>query len=165
MSGTPVPDSRRKERLSLAFVRAIAARAGYELIESEIDIDSIDGTLKCTCGKRPQIDFQAKATSQDVVRDRHVVFELSIKNYDDLRADTVVPRILIVYVLPENSDDWLSSNEDALQLRKCAYWISLRGEPESENSTSVTVNLPRAQTFDCRQLEHLMSRAERSPIL
>ena len=165
MSGTPVSSNTKKERLSIAYVQAVAARAGYEVLETRIDIDSVDGVLKATHGRRPQIDFQAKATSTDVVLDSHVAFPLLIKNYEDLRAETVIPRILVVFVMPDEPSDWLSQNENELVLRKCAYWMSLRGQPSSQNTTSVTVRIPRVQIFDDRQLQDLMVRAEKGPNL
>ena len=86
--------------MSLSYIHAVAARAGFELMEPRIDIDSVDGLLKSTTGRRPQIDFQAKATSQPLLHAQTLIFPLPIKNYNDLRAETINPRILIVVALP-----------------------------------------------------------------
>ena len=165
MSGMNVPSSMRKERLSAAYIKAVAARAGYDALETRLDLDSIDGLLKSTSGRRPQIDFQAKSTSINILGDEHVVFELPFRTYENLRAETVVPRILIVVVLPEDEELWLSVSEDALVLRKCGYWLSLRGAPPTDNSTSISVRLPRTQVFDVTQLSVLMQKAESGPTL
>ena len=165
LSGTSVPENTRKERLSIAYIQAVAARAGFDLVEPRIDIDSVDVMLKSTTGMRPQIEVQAKATSIDVLSDDSVKFQLPRKNYDDLRADTITPRILVVFVMPENSDEWLGQSENELTLRKCAYWLSLHGYPSSSNSSTITVSLPRTQIFDERQLIGLMLTAEKGPIL
>ena len=66
-------------------------------------------------GKRPRIEFQLKATSQDVLKADHVAFPLPIKNYDDLRVETITARILIVLVMPENEIEWLECSQDALK--------------------------------------------------
>lgn len=165
MSNTLVPMSRRKERLSIAYISAVAAKAGFDLLETRIDVDSVDGILKGAEGLRPQIDFQAKATSRDILRSDHLSYPLSKKNYDDLRAETVVPRLLVVFLMPSDDTQWLSLTEDELVLRNCAYWMSLRGRPSVDNESSVTVHLPRSQVFDESQLRVLMMRAESGPNL
>jgi hypothetical protein len=45
---------------------------------------------------------------------------------------------------------------EQLVLRRCAYWCSLAGLPESENETSVTVRVPRANLFNVAVLTGLM---------
>jgi len=149
----------RKERFSLAYIAAVAAHAGYQVMEPQVDKDSVDGVLLADEGRRPHIDFQAKATARDVVKDDHVAYPLSRKNYDDLRADVIIPRILIVVVLPDDEADWLAHSEEELRLRRCGYWLSLAGRPESTTTTSVTVHVPRRNVFDTSQLRALMARA------
>lgn len=82
-----------------------------------------------------------------------------------MRAETVNPRILIVVLLPNDETEWMSHSEDELVLRRCGYWLSLRGQPATENSTNVTVKLPRTQLFDVDQLTGLMARAQAGPLL
>ncbi|NCA71889.1 MAG: DUF4365 domain-containing protein [Sphingobacteriia bacterium] len=149
----------RKERFSLAYIGAVAARAGFDLVEPKADVDSVDGILISHVGRRPRIEFQAKATARDVVGDEAVTFRLPKKNYDELRADVIIPRLLILVVLPEREEDWLTHTEDALILRHCGYWLSLAGEPERENRASVTVKIPRGQRFDPEALQTLMTQS------
>lgn len=155
--------STKMERFTLAYIAAVAARAGFEFVESQDDFDSVDGTLRASFGRRPRIDFQAKATSRDVLKADQVTFALSRKNYDELRIETITPRLLIVILMPSEEGNWLSHSEDELILRHCGYWVSLRGEPLVDNETSVTIYLPRAQRFDVDQLSGLMARAEGGP--
>ncbi|MBK1700236.1 DUF4365 domain-containing protein [Thiococcus pfennigii] len=154
----------RKERFLLAYIAAVAARAGFDLVEPRVDVDSIDGVLLSHAGRRPRIEFQAKATARDLVGDEVVTFPLPVKNYDELRADVIVPRLLILVVLPEREEDWLTHTEDALILRHCGYWHSLAGAPERENTTTVTIHLPREQRFDPAALQALMRRVGQGPI-
>ena len=72
------------ERLSLAYVRAVAANAAYQVMIPEVDDDSVDGVLIARSRGRPRIDFQAKATTQDVQTGSDIHYPLPIKNYDDL---------------------------------------------------------------------------------
>lgn len=153
------------ERFSLAYIAAVAAKAGFEFVESQDDYDSIDGTLRASFGRRPRIDFQAKATSRDVLRADRVTFSLSRKNYDQLRIETITPRLLIVVLMPGAEENWLGRSEEELILRHCGYWVSLRGQPLVDNETSVTVDLPRAQRFNVDQLSGLMARAESGPAI
>jgi len=150
----------KKERFSMAYIAAVAAHAGFHVAKPELDRDSIDGILLCDEGRRPRIEFQAKATARDLLGDETLPFPLSIKNYDDLRRDCVVPRVLIVVALPANEEDWLDQSEDALILRHCGYWASLAGAPERENTASVTVPIPRHQRFDTTAVKALMAQAQ-----
>ena len=153
------------EQFSLAYVRAVAAAGGYQVTRPEPDIDSVDGVLMSGLGRRPRIDFQAKATSQDLLQSGTIHFPLPIKNYDDLRAETRTPRMLIVMRGPGEDTDWLSQTDAELCLYHCAYWLSLAGRPSVQNTSSVTVHIPTANIFDRAQLDGLMNRAnEGSPL-
>lgn len=151
----------RKSLLSLAYIAAVAARAGYQIVEPRIDKDSVDGILMGDEGRRPRIEFQAKATARGILKTAHLAYPLPLKNYNDLRADTIVPRLLIVVVVPQQEKVWLHQSEKELRLRRCGYWISLAGMANVQNAFSVTVDVPRANLFDADQLDALMIRAER----
>jgi hypothetical protein len=148
-------------RFSMAYIRAIAAASGYSVLEtsSDEDLDSVDGKLVSFTGTRPQIDFQAKATSQYMLGNDGIHFPLPVKNYDDLRADTRTPRILIVLLMPRDDTDWLTQTDTELCLRRCCYWVSLPGRPSVPNTSSVTIQIPTANMFDRTQLDDLMSKA------
>jgi len=67
-------------------------------------------------------------------------FVKEIKRYDKLRADHRDPaRIMVVLFLPLQHADWLSHSEKELVLKNCAYWVSLRHAPGSDNETGKTV--------------------------
>lgn len=148
------------EQFSLAYVRAVAASAGYQITRPEVDDDSVDGVVMARTGNRARLEFQAKATSRDVLRPDGLHFPLPIKNYDDLSADTMVPRILIVLLMPKDNNDWLNQTEEELCLRHCGYWLSLANMPPSSNTSSVTVHIPMANIFDQAQLDDLMAKAD-----
>ena len=40
----------------------------------------------------------------------------AIKNYDDLRADVIAPRLLVVVCVPEDCEDWTRQTEEHLCL-------------------------------------------------
>ena len=153
------------EQLSMAYIRAVAADAGCQIAEPVPDVDGIDGVLMATHGRRPRIDFQAKATYQDVLRDDGLHFRLPVHNYNQLRADTRTPRILIVLLMPEDRSEWLYQSNGELCLRHCAYWLSLEGCRPMSNQSNVTVRLPATNVFNSQQLNDLMLRAERGDTL
>ena len=155
----------QKERFSLSYIDAVASHAGYQVVEPRVDRDSVDGILMADFGQRPRIDFQAKATELDVVRGDNLHFPLPVKNYHDLRAETLTPRILIVVLVPSEMEQWTSQTEEELCLRRCAYWMSLEGRPDTDNTDSVTVHIPTTNMFSSNQLTDLMQKAERGDAL
>ena len=155
----------RKSRCSLSYIEAVASYAGFPVEEVKVDLDSVAGTLKADFGMRPRIEFQAKATARDVIRDSHVHFPISVKNYNDLRIETINPRILIVLVMPEEVDGWVNQTDEELCLRHCAYWMSLTGELATPNIDNVTVRVPLGNMFDSAQLTAMMQRTERTGAL
>lgn len=156
----PVTLNLQMEQFSLAYIRAVAASAGYQMVRPEIDIDSVDGILMSNFGSRPKIEFQAKATARDIVRDGNVRFSLPIKNYNDLRIPTKVPRILIVVLMPQDPDQWVNQTEDELCLRHCGYWVSLEGRSTVTNTSSVSIDLPTTNIFNKEHLHDLMTKAD-----
>ncbi len=155
----------RMEQFSLAYVRAVAANAGYQVTRPEPDVDSVDGVLMASFRRRPRIEFQAKATARNVSREGIIHYPLPVKNYDDLRADTLAPRILIVLLMPDEQSEWLAQTDDELCLRYGAYWLSLEGHPSVSNTSSVTVPVPTANIFSSEQLINLMGKVEKGDSL
>jgi hypothetical protein len=156
----------RKEQFSIAYVRAIASVAGFAVYQPEVDDDSVDLGLAARGAmgtvRSPRLDMQIKCTSREILGADSLAFPLSIKNYDDLRhQDLMVPRVLIVVLVPDNIDDWVAHSEEQLLLRHCAYWMSLRGMQETNNELNVTVHLPRNNQFNVIALRDIMDRVGR----
>jgi hypothetical protein len=153
--------TQRMEQFSKAYVRAVVSCAGFQVCSPEVDDDSIDGQIVSREGRRPRLEFQLKATCEEPPETPEIAFPLPIKNYDDLRQETIVPRILIVLMMPSGENDWLRQSEAELALRRCAYWRSLHGEPDVENATNKTVKIRRAQMFSVEQVREIMARVDR----
>jgi hypothetical protein len=155
----------QKEQFSIAYARAIAAAAGFKVYREEVDDESVDIGVARSGGngtvRSPRCDIQLKCTSQEVLDSTQIRFPLPLKNYDDLRGtDLHVPRILVVLLVPDLVTDWLVQDEQSLRLYRCAYWLTLRGEPATANATSVTVVIPRGNIFGVAALEDIMNRIE-----
>lgn len=158
-------ENEQKQQLSVAYVHAVTARAGYTCHVPPVDIDSVDVMIRASgrvhehsVFRSPRLDVQLKATSTLILRPDPLVFPLPRKNYDDLRGDRMVPIILVVLVLPKNPAQWLETTEDCMISRHCAYWTSLRGMAETRNSRAISIPLARSRQFSVDQVRKLMGR-------
>ena len=156
--------NRQKEEFSNAFVQAVAATAGFSVVSPPVDDDSIDWQIAQAGGsgtvRSPKLELQLKSTATIEWKDGEDTFPFRLpkKNYEDLRpANVLVPRILVVVRLPEGPERWTEMTDEQLILRHCAYWLSLRGNEESDKMTSVTVYLPTSQRFNVEALQRLMT--------
>jgi hypothetical protein len=162
--------SQRKEQFSRVFCRAIATVARFTVYQPEVDDDSVDlgiaGRIAYEMPRPPRIELQLKCTARPSDKAEEIAYRLELKNYDDLRQlDLVVPKILVVVLVPRNESEWLTQSEDELILRRCAYWTSLRGRDETKNLGKVTIRLPRSNLFSVEGLRDLMKRAARKEAL
>ena len=152
----------QKEEFSRAYVRAVAAVAGFAWSQPSVDDDSIDLTLAAKGGngtfRSPKLDLQLKCHAALMPLDSHMSYPLKLKNYNELRDIFLVPRILVVVLVPDKVVDWLNHSEAELQLRRSGYWVNLRGLPASANTTTVTVQIPRHQLFTPDELRQIMQR-------
>lgn len=158
-----VPD--QKEALSRAYVRAVAARAGYVTTDHDFDRDGTDLGIKAGGEMRPALDIQLKATENlGDPKGEFFHFPLKSGNYDKLRIDTQTPRILVVLDLPKDPSQWMTVTEESLVLRRRAFWLNLRGGDEKSNRSTVTVKIPRDNLFHVDSLHRLMQQSRNGRI-
>ena len=159
-----LPRNHRQESLSKTYVRAIAAQAG--LICSEPGYDyGIDLCLRAVQhrGQRfsdagLQLDLQLKSTTRAGISESEIRFELEVNHYDSLRsAETHCPRLLVVFIMPEEEEAWVSQSEEELSLRHAAYWLSLRNAPPTSARKSIRVSLPRSNLFSVQAVNDWMN--------
>ncbi|SRR6266511_4163874 len=164
-----LPRNQRQEALSRAYVHAIAAQSGVVSSKPEPDF-GIDLSLRFVAEVQnrhrdagTQLDLQLKSTTRASVTDVAVKYDLEVDTYNDLRNDTCpIPRLLVVLVLPEDEAEWLTQSAEALTLRHCAYWMSLRGYPPTTATSTIRVTIPLANRFSVEAVQRLMQRvAER----
>lgn len=142
-----------QERLSWAYVEAVIFRGGYDLSVPKVD-RGIDGTI--TDSRRSginRVDFQLKSTTEYALQDAEIAYDLRVRNYNQLIIANDVPRILILFIMPENPDEWLAQSLDALCLRKCAFWHSVMGAEHSSNTSEKRVFVPRSNVFSLEGLQ------------
>ena len=167
-------DNKIKEEINLAYVLAVAAAKGFATEITRVDNDSVDATICCNgylTPERegvlysPEIKLQLKATSNAHIINEHIHFPLPMKNYNDLRARSITPRLLVVLCLPEYKDDWVTHSTEELILKKCAYFLNLYGFPESDNESTTTVKIPLTNIFSPETLFDLMLKTSKQEAL
>lgn len=157
--------NQRKEQFSIAFARAVAASAGINITNVEVDDDSVDigfaarGFIGGGTRRSPKLDAQLKCThGPPPTPTTPASYQLKKKNYDDLKDQNLhVPRILIVLFVPQNNNDWLSVDNNTTILKNAAYWKSLRGM-EDIPSNSKTLEINAENLFDVDGLRDIMEK-------
>jgi len=156
-------ETKRKEELSKSYLNAICAYVGVAMEVQAHDDDSIDVMLKKKMTRNDgsafeaQLGVQLKSTSKCLTESANAVsYELKAKNYNDLKALSTVQKLLFVLILPEEEKEWITHSVDELVIRRCMYWISLESYPNSDNTSSITVQIPKIQYLDAEALQRLM---------
>jgi hypothetical protein len=155
----------RQEALCKAYVRAVSAQAGVICTEVEQDygVDLCLREVRNRAGRprdaSAQIDLQLKSTVRASVRGTEVVYDLEVKTYDDLReGGNNCPCFLVLLVLPNEEEEWLTQSPEQLVLRRCACWHSLRGLEAATATTTVRITIPSANVFSVEAIRGLLAR-------
>ncbi|OIP71006.1 MAG: hypothetical protein AUK43_07485 [Oscillatoriales cyanobacterium CG2_30_40_61] len=156
----------QKEMFSYAYVQAVASVAGYSVEGKSRPMDNagIDLTIEVPgeIGEClfPKFDAQVKCTSsKNFISEQSIKFPLEVKNYKtliDIRV--LVPQILIVVFVPDDVTNWLNVSEHEILMKRCGYWVSLKGKPSTQNSHKITVELPRSNLFTPQNLSLIMEK-------
>jgi hypothetical protein len=157
--------SHRQEALSRAYIHAIAGSCGLSCSFRDFDygIDMTVHEIKERDSRYfetgVRIDIQAKSCTAPLAADAPIVYDLEVRSYDILRESSETsPRILVLLTLPSDEQDWTAQDDDGLTLRKCAYWMSLWGMPETSNVNTVRLKIPRTNVFSAPALRELINK-------
>ena len=155
----------RQEALSRAYVQAIAAYCGMSVSVPYPDygIDMTLNEIEIANGRRGEsghkLDVQAKSTTRASRAENTIYYDLDLRSYEMLRRSSRgSPRILVVFQLPRDESHWCNQTVEALILRHCAYWISLRGWPAIANRRSIRLSMGPEQVFSPDALRAIMDR-------
>lgn len=152
-----VPVEKRKEALSKAYVRAIAAKAGVNIAESDEDF-GIDLSLRQVIVRNnngtnrivesgASLDIQLKCSETPQITDTEVIYDLEAKTFNDLADPEANYRILVLLVVPNDEGNWINHTPEQLSIRQCAYWCSLKGETLTTNTATKRISIPLTQSF------------------
>jgi len=139
----------------LAYARAVVFHAGFNLYRPEVDEHGLDGTIRGSGSGVNRVDFQLKSTTDFVISNGEIRYDLRVEDYNRLILADDLPRILILYVMPRDENQWLIQSDEALCLQKCSYWVSLMGLPPSRNISTVRVSVPLSNVFDQNGLSEM----------
>ncbi|MFC6046477.1 DUF4365 domain-containing protein [Methylobacterium hispanicum] len=154
-----------QECLSLAYVHAIAGRAGANLLVGRVHDYGVDGSFRHVeifdNGRRVEsgtaVDFQLKATTRWSANETEIIYDLEAKTFNDFirRRSRAIPFILIVLCLHSKMDQWLTTTEDDLVLRQCCYWFKPTGAI-TLNPTTIRIKVPRVNIFTAERLATIL---------
>jgi hypothetical protein len=159
------------EEISKSYLELLANRQGYfnfngrdygtDLLIRKAHFHAVRKRY-LTTGRA--IDFQVKSVLEKNITyaPSTINFYLEVKNFDDLvdrkrEKGALIPLILIVFILPDSEDEWVTVTPEKLIVKKCAYWFKLDVEnPEySENKTKVVVRIPKVNIVDLKLFDRL----------
>jgi hypothetical protein len=162
-------DEHRMEQLSRAYVQAVAAVCGcrWSIPVPDYGVDVNLRRVMRRGGRYrevgPSLYLQLKSTTVPAaITPEHVSYDLDVGAYNILRNTTRdSPSLLVLLVLPTDRVTWVDHTEDRLELRRCAYWLSLRRQPVVSNVATVRIQIPRTNQFTPGQLERIMEIIQR----
>lgn len=161
-------DEHRMEQLSRAYAQAVAAVCGCSCAEPNPDY-GVDLVLRQVVRQGRtwreagmSLYVQLKSIAGATLTPTEVVYDLKAGAYDTLRRSTRnSPSILVLLNLPTIRTEWIDHTEDRLELRRCAYWLSLRGFAAVPNTASVRISIPRQNQFTPAALQRIMEVIQR----
>jgi hypothetical protein len=169
LNTTMLSENDVKSELSYAYLHAVSAHAGFGCSATNRHLDGagVDAQVDVKRRLHPQsrftsfsLHFQLKATSQNLAIVRgNCSYSLEVPHYDKLRDPAAyIPRFMVLFELPEASEEWLNVCPDQLIARKCGRWVSLRGAPSTENQSSIAVYVPQANVLTPDTLREIATR-------
>ena len=158
--------SQRKEDISISYISAICAYNGvaYDIIRH--DHDSVDGSMMKRITLENGYDYdvtvhiQLKCTNSlncYTENEDEIIYQLKVKNYNDLCKQGTVPKLLGLLVLPAN-EDWVHWSKEELAIKGCMYWAYLGGSTPSNNSSTVSVYIKKENVINIENIDILLKR-------
>lgn len=156
-----------QEALSLAYVHALAGRAGLNLGPRTTFDYGIDGSfwpVKVRDGEIAETGYPVRFQLKASINWRHeggeVVYDLNARTHRKLtdREPGEVMAILILLCLPRDDAHWLASSETEMFLRHCCYWYRVPGPPTTNPSTQ-RIRIPRSNLLTVDALRGIMEVA------
>ena len=160
-------ESKQKEDLQISYISAICAAAGLSYERTIHDEDSTDGTIKAKVATKnrgsinSELRVQLKCTSSSSQYTDHgtyISYKLKKKNYDDLRAQSTVPIILCLMVLPEDISGCVQWSTEELLIKGCMYWADLSKEAPSDNREKVSVHIDKTNVINQESLQEILRK-------
>ncbi|MBW1597931.1 DUF4365 domain-containing protein [Streptomyces sp. JJ38] len=153
------PATWQQEQISLAYMSAVATRAGATVASWNVDKDGVDATLK---RDHQLVELQMKCTSEpQILADGTTyAFDLDIPTYNKLRGPRrTAPGYLGLVVVPRDIETWLEHDAEALLMRCHGRYAQIQDLPAAAGKTT-RIHLPSPQRFDSYGLDVMFDFAD-----
>lgn len=77
----------------------------------------------------------------------------------------MIPLILVVFQMHNDENLWIEQTSDWLKITKCAYWISLKGQPDTNNTSTINIEIPAENILTKESLKGIMLRISKQEAL
>lgn len=171
----PNPLPLKMEDMSEAYLRALCAANGFSVDRGVHDNDGCDVVISCkgfvepdSTVYSPKLEVQLKSSSSQITtnEDGSITYSLEVKNYKSLINTTrMVPQILVVFHMHKEEHLWLEHSSEWLKITKCAYWISLKGNEDTENKNTINITIPSDHILTKESLWGIMSKISKQQSL
>jgi hypothetical protein len=161
-------ENEQQQQLSVAYLHAVASAARFACQAPAVDNDSVDRTIVArgwihqgSLLRSPKIDVQLKSITRAALKagESSFRFRLNKKNYNDLRHRSMVPRLLVVLLLPHDPTQWIEQDDERLLSGYAAYYVSMSERPEAVQRSKVPVAINRKNLLSTENLRQLMVQA------
>lgn len=161
-----LPQTSAMELLQIGYLHSVVAAAGCNLgapfpdrgIDWTVNHESTQHALD----PEASIKISLKSTSTVAPNPSGIHFSFRVENDHLLKLEAspvLIPRILVVMLVPTSWDDWIDVGTDNLTINHCCYWVNLAGEQHTlAASGKTTVHIPTANVFDAAALCGIMQR-------
>ena len=160
----PITEQHTEESLCLAHIYALAGIAGLNYSAQKFDY-GIDGQFSTVVRRGTRLissgyplDYQAKATTDWVLLDSNIVYDLEAKTYNDIvsRTASETTLILILLCLPKDRTHWHEATTDCTVLRHCCYYWYPNGVAPTSNEYKKRIYIPSTNILTPASLADLM---------
>lgn len=162
----------KMEDMSEAYLRALCAANGFTIDKREHDNDGVDIGLVCkdkvaadSVLVSTELKIQLKSSFANIIEheDGSITYKLEVKNYKSLiSTNRMVPLILVVFHMPHEEAHWIEQTSDYLKIKKCAYWISLKGRPDTDNTEKISIRIPAKNILTQDSLKDIMYKLSKT---
>lgn len=165
-------DEHIKEFISLRYIELVAAYNGFntsgqdkdygeDLSIIEVGYRNENGQKRfSSTGREIKIQLKATTINSIIDEDNVVKFDLEAKNFNDLieRKKSAYPLILVVFILPENKEDWVNISDKELIVKKCAYWyLPENNNIVTKNTSTKRIEINKENLLDIHTLPNLIN--------
>jgi hypothetical protein len=134
----------QKEQMSVAYMNAVVAHAGFTVGTWNVDKDGVDMTLR---DGGLMVDLQVKCSASPTQNaNGDYTYQLDSATYDKLRdINRSAPGYLVLVVVPEQVQHWVTYSPTDLLLACHGYWARLQGRTDAATGATKAVRLPKTQ--------------------